>query len=226
MNRALVERGLWFHPVTDLGAGSLPELADRVCRFLDQHPVWQDPTQTVHLLGHSAGGLLLRLAVKKLKRKPVRALTIASPHRGSGLAELIAHMPERYPGSDRVLRSLGYNVKSRKHFFDELAPEGLRQVFGGDFERGNLPSDFGVQVDSIVCSAPRSEWCMPLKMFYNIRAFKDFSSPSDGVVERDTQAFGNVIAELKIDHFRQMGLFNSGKEFDQLADVTAQYFRS
>ncbi len=127
---------------------------------------------------------------------------------------------------DRVLKSLGYNVKSRKHFFDELAPDGLRQVFGGDFERPTYPSDFGVQVDSIVCSAPRSEWCLPLKMFYNIRAFKDFNLPSDGVVERDTQAFGNVVAELSIDHFRQMGLFKAGKEFEHLADVTARYFRS
>jgi hypothetical protein len=63
-------------------------------------------------------------------------------------------------------------------------------------------------------------------MFYNIRAFKDFDLPSDGVVERDTQAFGNVIAELNIDHFRQMGLFASGPEFNHLADVTAKYFRS
>ncbi len=219
---ALGERGLQFHPVLGLGAGSLPEIADRAESFLDQHPVWNDPQADVHLFGHSAGGLIVRLLLPRLKRRPVSALTLATPHRGSALAEVAANMKEKNPGSELILRSFGYNVQRKKHFFDELTPAGLKRVFGG--QKPEPPE--GLKAGSIVCSAPREQWRLPLKAFYKIKAFDDFRLPSDGVVERDSQPWGRVIAEIPIDHFRQVGLFRSGKQFEFLTETIAGYFKS
>ncbi len=219
---ALTERGLQFHPVLGLGAGSLPEIGERALRFLDQHPVWNDPSTDVHLFGHSAGGLVVRLILPRLKRPPLSALTVATPHRGSVLAEVAANMKEKNPGSELILRTFGYNLQRKRHFFDELTPENLQRVFSEQML--DLPAQ--VKAGSIVCAAPREQWCLPLKAFYKIKAFDDFRLPSDGVVERDSQPWGRVIAEIPIDHFRQVGLFRSGRQFEFLTEAIAGYFKS
>jgi len=220
---ALEAGGLKFHPVLGLGVGSLPEVAARASAFLAAHPVWNDPTARVHLFGHSAGGLIVRLLLPGLTRQIGGALTVATPHRGSHLAEIALSIPDKYQGSHLVLRSVGYNVATKRRFFEELTPAGLKQVFrrGEDMRRPNLVSRMG----SIVCSAPRAEWCLPLKMFYKVKAFDDFRLPSDGFVERDSQPFGEPIAEISIDHFRQVGLFDSSRRFSQLMQQTAGFFK-
>jgi hypothetical protein len=161
--------------------------------------------------------------LKTLKRKPISALTVATPHRGSALAEIVAQMPERYRGSEMILRSFGYNIKTRRHFFEELTPSGLKKVFiQGDLEKPYAT----IRTGSIVCAAPRSEWCLPLKACYKIKAFDDFRLPSDGIVERDSQPWGRVVAEVPMDHFRQVGLFRAGKQFEFLTESIANYFKT
>lgn len=223
LSAALESHGLKFHPVLGLGAGPLPEIASRAAQFLAAHPVWRDESEKVHLLGHSAGGLVVRLLLPGLKRQIGGALTIATPHKGSRLAEIALSIPENYKGSHFLLRACGYNVAAKAHFFEELTPAGLARVFrrGEDTLRPNMVSRMG----SIVCSAPRAEWCLPLKMFYKVKAFDDFKLPSDGFVERDSQPFGEVISEISIDHFRQVGLFAGDRRFDHLIQSTAGFFK-
>lgn len=227
---ALSERGLQFHPILGLGAGSLSEISERALAFLDQHPVWNDPSTDVHLFGHSAGGLIVRLLLPRLKRRPLSTLTMATPHRGSALAEVAVNMKEKNPGSELILRTFGYNLQRKRHFFDELTPAGLRRVFGSEMieigENGNKGLPRGVRAASIICAAPREQWCLPLKAFYKVKAFDNFRLPSDGVVERDSQPWGQVLAEVPIDHFRQVGLFKSGRQFEFLTDTIAGYFKS
>jgi len=218
--RAFAQRQLFFHPVTGLGSGSLPEITARAKEFLKQHPVWKDPDVKVHFLGHSAGGLAARLTLNELAApgKVLSCLTIASPHQGSQLARICIDMPERYRGSALLLRSFGYDVRAKKHFFDELTSENVRRLFAATPQPAT-------QTASIVCASPRTDWCKPLKLFYMVKAFNDFDLPSDGVVERDTQPYGEVIAELKLDHFRQVGLFGENHRFEQMCDVAADYFK-
>ncbi len=220
LEAAMETRGVKFHPVLGLGAGSLPEVTARAAAFLHNDPVWMDPDKRVHLLGHSAGGLVVRLLLPGLKRQVASALTVATPHRGSGLAEICANMPERNKGSALVLKSFGYNVKIKRHFFSELTSASLANVMPAEGKPTTVS-----RIGSIVCSAPRAEWCLPLKMFYKIKAFDDFTLPSDGVVERDSQPFGEVIREISIDHFRQVGLFDQNRRFDQLTDAMAGFFK-
>jgi hypothetical protein len=46
------------------------------------------------------------------------------------------------------------------------------------------------------------------------------------MLERDHQPFGEVLAELRIDHFRQVGLFGEPRRFQQLCAVLADHFKT
>ena len=153
------------------------------------------------------------------QRKVLSLMTVASPNRGSRLADICVNMPETNRGSTRVLNAFGYNIASKRHFFEQLTHKSVNELL----PVREITSSF-TRHASIVCHSPRSEWCTPLKLFYNIKAFKDFDLPSDGVVERDTQPYGDVIAELNIDHFRQVGMFGERPRFVRLCDILADFF--
>lgn len=227
VERALTERGLHFHPVLGLGSGSLPEVADRGIQFLEQNKVWRDPDIPVHFLGHSAGGLVARLILKRFKDQlpagKVRScLTVATPHRGARLAQIFLNMRRDYRGSALLMKSLGYNLATKTHFFTEFTGESVQKTVGSADDLSLLPK--GTRAASIVCSSPRRDFCVPLKMFYTVKALKDFDDPSDGVVEKATQPFGTVLDELEIDHFRQMGFFGDSRRFEKMCDVIAAHF--
>jgi hypothetical protein len=218
--RELKARDVQFHAVTGMGAGPVQEVAARAHNYLKNHPVWNDPQVPVHFLAHSAGGLVARYLMNQVPSGKVASLmTIASPHQGARLAQICLDMPELYRGSARLLRTFGYDIASRRHFFTELTNDAVSRLFATEKKSQ-------ARTASIVCHAPRREWCAPLKLFYKVKAFNDFDLPSDGVVERDTQAFGEVVAELKIDHFRQCGFFGEPRRFQQLCDVTADFFKT
>lgn len=220
LSRELTRREIHFHPLVGLGAGSLPEVADRAQKLIENHPVWRESSEPVHFFGHSAGGLAARLVLEKMRdqERILSCLTVATPNQGAGLAQVILDIPTKYRGSYIILNSFGYKTDDhRQKFFAELTHDGLKEVFKTSFNDSRFAS--------IVCHSPRGEWCAPLRAFYQIKAFSDFRIPSDGVVERDTQALGSVIAELNIDHIRQVGLFDDGKRFKQLCDVIANHFK-
>lgn len=209
-----------FIPVLDMGAGVLTDVAARAASFLENHPAFSRP-EGVHIFGHSAGGLVARLALRSLDaraRGKVRSLlTLASPNAGSALAQLCLDMPTLYPGSYRLLKAFGYDLKSNSEVFEDLTPSFVKRLA--------LPDQIeGIATGSLVAWAPRETWCAPLRMFYRVKAFKEFELPSDGVVERDTQPFGDTVAEIKLDHFRQHGLFGGRDQFERMCAQAITYF--
>jgi hypothetical protein len=232
--QAFSEREIIFHPVTGMGAGSVTEVVGRAHDFFRSDPVWNSGAR-VHFAGHSAGGLVARLVVDRLRRDPVTPpgkitslLTIATPHFGSQLAQRCVDMPVTYPGSVRLLRAFGYDIASKAHFFRELTPDGVV----GLFTDSDLPSPsrlpvhhHGIRLGSIICASPRQEWCPPLRLIYKLQAFNELKSESDGIVEKEAQSFGQVLAEIPIDHFRQIGLFGKRWLFDETCDVAAKFLR-
>lgn len=223
--RAFRARGLDFRPVTGMGAGTLAEVTARALEFLRADEVFQSPTP-VHFCGHSAGGVIARLALAELapeipSGKVASLLTIASPNKGSKLARLCMDLPgSGRSRSVRALRRIGYDLGAKRHFFAELTEEAIARAFSDD-----SPAP-GTRHASIVCSAPRAEWSWPLRLLYKIHAFRDFQHESDGVVEKDSQAYGEVLAELEIDHIREIGLFGRRERFEQLCDIAAEFFNS
>lgn len=223
--RELEKQGVAFHPVIGMGAGSISAMAKRARAFLESHPVWRDPNVPVHFLGHSAGGLVSRHLVgaleaergQELRQKLLSHLTVATPHRGATLARVALEMPERYKGSTLLLRTFGYDVRARRALFTELTRENIERELGFD-THSTIP------IASIVCAAPRGQWCVPLRLFYMVKAFNDFRLPSDGVVDRDSQTFGEVVAEVPLDHFRQVGLFGEQERFREMCATMAGFF--
>ncbi len=224
--RGLSKRGIDFYPVTGLGSDTIAQIADRAHTFLIHHPIWKEPESRVHIFGHSAGGLVARLVLERLRQegranKLTSVLTLATPHGGSRLAEICADMPDSHPGSTFILRTGGYNILAKKHFFEDLTAKSVNQLFA--HEGRNVDH---VQTGSIVCWAPRKKWCLPLRIIHQLPAFNAFNLESDGIVERDTQPFGQIIAEVGLDHFRQAGFFGDNKTFTQTLAVAADFFKS
>jgi hypothetical protein len=218
--RAFAKRGVHLIAVGGMGVGPWQEVASRAAASLQAHPLWRDESQPVHLFGHSAGGVVLRLLLEKgLKRRNLlSALTLASPHRGAYLAKVFAGMPETHGGSALLFKVLGYDVRKRGQIFSTLDAEVVNGMWLPACEHPDL------RVASVVASAPRREWCAFLKLVHSIKALESFTLPSDGIVEQETQSWGEVVAELNIDHVRQIGLFNDGKSFDRLCDVLCDFF--
>jgi hypothetical protein len=225
-SRAFAQRDVAFYPVLGMGVGSLEEICIRARRFIEEHPVWRDPESRVHLLGHSAGGLVARLLLPQLELsqsgKILSLMTVATPHQGAELAQIFVDMPERYRGSALLFRSFGYDIHAKRDFFREFTPATIRDTFAA--QTALLPRSTAT-LGSVVCTAPSQDWCLPLRLFHKVQAFRDFTTPSDGVVERDTQPFGEVRAEIQLDHFRQVGFFGGEARFEQMCDVIAEFFK-
>lgn len=223
LQQAFDRREVQFHPVTGMGKGTIAEMAARARVFLENHPVWRDPHQRVHILGHSAGGLIARHLLMEPgipKEKVLGFLTVATPHLGAKLADVCIGLPDNYPGSNFALRLAGFNMRLHKSFFEVFTGEAVTRVFNDK----TVADIAAARVASVVCAAPRNEWCLPLRLFYILRAFNDFDDYTDGMIERDTQPFGEVLGELKIDHWRQAGFFGEHHRFQQLCDVLHGFF--
>lgn len=221
-SRAFGARGVNLVPVAGMGSGSWEETSRRALEFLKNNSVWRDETQPVHLFGHSAGGIVMRLLLEQgyLKRRNLlSALTLASPHRGAFLARVFAEMPEKHKGSAFLFRLLGYDVRDKRSIFETVTPEIVGKLWRPDLD----PYPF--RTASVVTSLERHRWCGLLKVAHSIRAMKSFDLPSDGIVERDTQPWGDVIAELDIDHVKQIGIFDDGRSFARQCDVLTDFFK-
>jgi len=201
-----------------MGAGPLTSTADRAWAFLQAHPVWQTPSTSVHFVGHSAGGLVARLLLARPDLPPGRVrslLTISTPHQGTRLADLVLNLRRQHPSTYWGLRGVGYDVNTRREFFAEFTPQGVSELLERHPQTRleNLRTE---RVGSLVCTAPRDEWCWPLKAAHRLPGFASLSEPTDGMIERDSQPFGEVVGEIRLDHFRQLGLFGGSPGFQTL----------
>jgi triacylglycerol lipase len=128
--------------------GSIAQRGDNLATFIQRHT---SPSQNVHVIAHSMGGLDARHAITNVFKspKPVGTLvTIGTPHRGSPVADalcsgtdpLAAHLPalllkplERNAGALHEL-----TTDFGRHF-DEMTPdvEGVRYIqVAGDASKG------------------------------------------------------------------------------------------
>lgn len=217
--RAMRDRDIQLIPVMGMGTGSLAEVSERAVDFLRAHEIWRDENRPVHIMAHSAGGLAARRALHQLgSRKNLRGLlTVATPHRGSHLAQICVEMPERAPASARLLKIFGYDLASRREFFTELTIDHVNATFKDEC--------FLFNKASIVCAAPPARWSPPMKLIHRLGAVRDLTPPSDGIIERTSQPYGEILGEICLDHFQQVGLFGGRPEFTRMCDLSAGFFK-
>lgn len=174
---ALADLGLDVTTVRLPSVGSVQARATALARQLQQLE-----RDDLHVVAHSMGGLDARWALRELDAaRWVRSLTtVATPHRGTPLANL----GRRWP-----LRSA-------------LAPLGALADLGvSDVDR--TPDVAGVEYRSVVVRARASDLIPLLLPSYALLA--RIAGDNDGIVPTSSQPWGDVVAHVETDHWGAVG---------------------
>lgn len=169
-----------------IGIGSPEEQAETA---LPQ--VRSSPSQHIVLLGHSMGGLTARALQPRLEAAghQVDVITWGTPHRGTSAANRNDH---------RIIREMtnliGYNLDRRAATFKHCTPDALNAF--------NKRYPFRtVSQYSMICDVPLQD---TTPLLYALRP----SRPSDGLIEVESQSFGQILGHFRLDHFAAIGFCN------------------
>jgi triacylglycerol lipase len=162
----------------------------------------------VNLVAHSLGGLDARYALARLglADRVASLVTIATPHRGTPLADLGARLGGRL-GVRRILTATGWDVGA----FDDLTTAQARV-----FNR-RVRDVRGVWYGSVVGFAKGRSLNPLLWPTYAYLSRRE--GPNDGIVSVASQRWGEVVAEIEADHWAQIGWswrFDPAELFEEL----------
>ena len=158
----------------------------------------------VNIIGHSMGGLDARFLVSILKYPFVSSITgIATPHRGSPLADWAHKQKENEGFWYWVMRLFGFDLSHRR-FLEELRPEHMQKKFN-PWVRDMK----GVQYYSVEAWGEIWTWSLSPLLYFPNWFIRGESHPmsrerNDGVVPLSSQAWGKVLGRLKLDHLAQI----------------------
>ena len=181
--------------------------------------MWQDRIQTVlgqtgaekvNLIAHSMGGLDARYLISSLKQYPSIATltTVATPHRGSSLAEIVLEQPERVQDW----------LKDAANWLGEHAMENS----GADFHRAIQNLTPSALIDSFNPSVPDHPDVLyrsfagsagkgtlhsinPLLRPFNSLMYAR-EGVNDGLVSVNSAKWGRYEGEIEADHAQQIGI--------------------
>jgi pimeloyl-ACP methyl ester carboxylesterase len=196
---ALRREGFAFHALNSIGKGTYQE---QVNTALEQMiPILKHyPERGIHLLGHSAGGLVARLLAKQAQEHNLQVLSVVSittPHQGASLADIALQMQKKKPVLYNGLKLFGYDLEKRRPLLERLHPEFLQQF------NKEVPNNPSVQYGSVVSGMPFSE--LPVSMQFVAHQVRHLTNHTDGLVEVPSQPWGKVIADIKLDHGAVLG---------------------
>jgi triacylglycerol lipase len=180
-------------------------VAERAEQLRDQVRRWTD--EPVNIVAHSMGGLDARHLISRLGfAGNVRSLTtIATPHRGSALADwFVVNYRDRVPLL-RGLEALGVNVDG----FRDCCPDACRAF------NAETPDAAGVRYFSFGASVPLERVTPPLRRGWGL--LMPTEGPNDGMVSVWSARWGQYVGTLAVDHFAQTpdGLFvHPAEDFD------------
>ncbi len=150
------------------------------------------PGDPVHLIGHSMGGLDARalLANPRWSGRILSLTTIATPHLGSGVADLAR---SRVGGVYRLLEAIGIDHRG----FLDVTPEAARLFHESTLAPGDLPCF------SIAGAPDPVDVSWPLQRLHAI--LEELEGPNDGLVSvASSTSFGTPLAAWPVDHLNQM----------------------
>jgi len=186
----LEQRGGAVFTAKVAGLGTVPERAQALTSFIEE----LDEKRVV-VVGHSMGGLDARYGLSKLGlTKQVKALiTIATPHRGSYLAQATELLPSR------ALLSLLGKVG--------VATDALQWLGEGPSEEFNntILDVSGVFYGCIVGETSRSGVLGNPLLMAGYEILLRARGANDGMVPASSQKWGKEIAVVPANHFAQIG---------------------
>lgn len=157
--------------------------ARQIREAIESDPLLQD--RPLHLIGHSMGGLDARSLVSALGYgdRILSVTTIATPHRGSILADLLA----RIPGVPRILPAIPDLTHSACRMFNERFPDDPRVLYL-----------------SIPVGSPFWSCCPLLWPCWIILAIE--GGRNDGQVTLESATWGEVLETVRADHVQVIGM--------------------
>ena len=172
-------------------AGSLEERAailnDEIHRLV--------PNGQFHLMGHSMGGLDARLVVYRygLGDRVASVTTLASPHHGSPLADLVAgmHLP------DVLERWFSGDLKA----MSDLTPKNMDLKFNHEVKNDSRVSYFsvGFYIPTSVCTHSIVPW-----LWLTHQMLSDAGYPeNDGMVSIESSRWGEFLGAFPGDHYSE-----------------------
>lgn len=156
----------------------------------------------VHVIAHSMGGLDVRYLLSTLREANILSLTtIATPHRGTPLADFFNRATSEHNFWYWFPRLLGFNF-DRLLYMPETTISAMEQFNKETLDRSDVHY-FSVtsKVDS---------WRQMSPVIWPLDYFTSYGIPgvdpvaSDGVVPESSQAWGEVIARVQLDHLGEL----------------------
>lgn len=222
IKEALTEKGVEVYTAAVAPTSSIETRAEYLLSaIMNKIPKSEDGTRHVNLVGHSMGGLDARYVISKLipERKAkitVYSLTtIATPHRGSYIADLLVQSsisPDRFPGLYKLLPS---------HGFDTNNPDGFKEL-----TRAFMTEKFNPQILDDPAVAYFSYGARANPGYFNVfrhawsRLYAE-EGPNDGMVSVDSAKWGQYIGTIdNVDHldlinFTNLLKYNMARWFGQ-----------
>ena len=187
--RRLARRGVDVSIVRLPPLAGVPERAQSLIAQLDKID-----SDRLTLVAHSLGGLDARWAVARdpaLAARVATLITIGTPHRGTPIADLFA------TGAPDKLRAVLARLGLGTDALDWLTTKRL-----DDFNR-DIADVAGVTYASVVAATEeRGRVHALLRVPHTLlRRY----GPSDGLVPAWSQAWGDVVARVEVDHWAQIG---------------------
>ncbi len=197
-----------FVPVLNMGAGSLFEQADRAKIFLKKNESFSQNLNTIHFLGHSAGGLIAKMvaADSEFNQGLRSVITIGTPHKSCKAAEWAASMEHHSPRLHHLLKWIGYDITLRRSTF-----ESFKAVSEEEFL---IPET--ILTGAIVCAPSPKTWSWFFRFIHKFDMAKNLDQPSDGLISKESQYFGKHTWEFDLDHLQQIGYGGQSEEFKRL----------
>jgi triacylglycerol lipase len=186
--------GFAVHTASLPPLGSVPARADALARLLDRVP-----QERVTIIGHSMGGLDARWAIAAGAAPRVHTLiTIGTPHAGTPIADLLAR------GGFERARALAARLG-----LSSEAIEWLTTWRAAALDR-ELGTPAGVRECCVVAATADRARVHPLLRIPHAYLART-AGASDGLVPASSQRRGDVLAELELDHWAQVG-WSSGHD--------------
>lgn len=227
----LKKRGIQAVAIEGRGGGPLKDQIEKAKKKILDLELWKSPSTRFHFLAHSTGGLVARALVHELGQ-PQRILsvtTIASPHRGSWLADLLPGLPDRRPRLNRLLQAMDYRIEEKLGAFQDLTGASVNKF---NLSYPDLPT---VRYGSAVFAMKEKDLSWPVSMAKRMVVAGHESPESDGIVARDAQTWGKVYHEAELDHMNQIGYnlrlepmnrIRAKREFLSLVDKTVEFMKT
>jgi triacylglycerol lipase len=198
---------------------------EQLVRYIETVVLPETGARRVNIIGHSQGGLDARYAAMRLGGKVASVVTIATPHRGSEvadvlwdekpgpLAKLLAAMLDLLGGSESNARAALHNLTSRgaASFNASVGdhPDVLYLSIGGRSDRSRGAG----ACDSLTRPAFIAKWDAyvdPIGLELGIGAAiidADGKTPNDGMVSVASSKWGTFLGCVPADHLGEVCQF-------------------